>query len=160
MPDPTPDPAATIGGVVSVAGRDFLARKLTVEGELALLAALRGLADRQAGPGGLFERMAGKLKFLADTKQFAVLNRVVDRLTEIEAAGAGVGEDAVYACRQTPAGAALELFHRTRLTHPDVSLREFEAIVTAANAVETSHRLDLAVSDQKKAGAPSGSPTP
>jgi hypothetical protein len=23
MPDPTPDPAATVGGVVSVAGRDF-----------------------------------------------------------------------------------------------------------------------------------------
>lgn len=160
MPDQPPDPAVTIGGVVSVAGRDFLVRKLTVDGELAFLVALRGLADRQVGPGGLFERMAPQIKYLTDTKQYAVLDRVITRLTELQAApGGAVTDEQVFATRQTPAGVALELYHRTRLTCPEVSLREFEAVVTEANALEVFQRIDAAITDQKKAGAPSGSPT-
>lgn len=154
-----PAPTATPGGVVTVAGHQFLARKLATDGELGLLAALRAGAEQAVGRGGLFERFAGRLAYLADTKQFAVLNRVVDRLTDLEADGAAVTPEQVYAFRQTPAGAALELFHRTRLTHPAVTQQELAAIVTDANALHVSQQIDEAVTDAGKAPAPSASPT-
>ena len=150
-----PDPAATTGGTVTVAGHPLLVRKLTTDGELGLQAALRAGAEKAVGRGGLFERFRPRLDYLGETKQFHVLDRVVRELTLLEADGAAVTWEQVYAYRQTPAGAALELYHRTRLTHPGVSQQEIAALVTDANALHVSQQIDAAVTDRGKASAPS-----
>lgn len=157
-PDPT-DPMLCPGGPVQVAGREFLAAALTTDGELALWHHLRAVADRQAGPGGLFARMAPKLKWLRESGLEPEWRLATLETTRLAGSpGGGVTDEQVLEARFTPEGVAVELYHRTRQHHPDVPLDTLKAIVTEANAVEVFQAVDRAVRP-KKAPAPSAPPS-
>lgn len=146
--------AATPGGTIEVEGRLLTVQKLTVSGELALLSALRAGAKRSFGPGGYFQRARASLDWLRDQKMHAEHAQAVAEIARLEATGAGASDDATDEFARTPDGLAVELFWRTRKTHPEVTEREFRAGLSDANALDVYLSLRAAVSDAGKAATP------
>lgn len=146
------------GGPVTAADRTFQVQKLSLQGEVTLRQALAEGAKREYGPGGYFAKMAPTLDWLKKSDRGAEFGEALRHLTAMEATGALPGDEAAERFRQSAKGVALELFWRTRRSHPDVALDHFEAVVTAANAVEVFLQLIDALTDEKKSPTPSASP--
>lgn len=150
-----------VGGEVEVAGADgksltFFVQEMSIRGEAGLIARLRKLAKDSLGPGSFWSHALPVVNWLRAqgcNGEAAVQQRVT---AELVATGNGVSDDAMGDFRQTPAGVAEELFARTRKTHPETSLKEFQAIINEANAVEVYYAIEEAISP--KASAPSDSP--
>lgn len=129
------------GKLITIADRQFAILPLSIREENALLLELRRQAKNQMGAGGYFARSATALDWLKDQKRMAEFATAVARIAELEAQGELPQGDPVELYRATPAGVATEMFFRTRRTHAEVSLKEFESIIIEANAIEV--HLDL-----------------
>lgn len=141
-------------GVVTIAGRDLVVQKLSAHGELSLFDALNAAAKKEAGPGGYLARSAEMLDWLKKNNRGQELAIAVEKLVEMDAKGIALSQDAVAQFRQTAKGVALEVFHRTRVAHKEVSLADLQAIITDANAVEVFLAVMEVLTDEKKAQIP------
>lgn len=138
-------------GVVTIAGRDFVIQKLSTNGEMSLFDVLAAAAKKESGPGGYLARSSELLDWLKKNNRGQELAVAVNKLVEMDALGVSLSQDAVADFRQTPKGVALEMFHRTRAAHKDVSLADFQAIITDANASEVSLAILDVITNEKKA---------
>lgn len=130
------------GGTVRVKGGDGNELVLYVEPlpfrqEVSFLEDLRRLAKAQAvdfvaAVEPVLDRLA-KLKTPDAAARAAV---VLETAARMEAKGELPGDDAAEQARRTPRGVALELWFRGRRTNPSLNLRELEAVVTDANALD------------------------
>lgn len=147
----TPDVAAeaSAGGAVAVAGRAFPVTPLSAAGERGLRAELRAIAVERDGPGGLFARLAPRLDWLmkhAPAHYPAAVDAIIDR----ENRG---GDPDMTGAYQSPAGVAVQLFHRSRAAVPGLTLDEVRAVVTAANAADVLAAMEEAVTAANKSPA-------
>lgn len=140
----------SVTGTVPIADRTFVIQKLSASGELSLFDALSAAAKKEAGPGGYLARASEMLDWLKKNNRGQELAIAVNKLVEMDAQGVNLSQDAVAQFRQTPKGVALEMFHRTRVAHKEVSLADFQAIITDANAVEVFLAMMEVLTDEKK----------
>jgi len=132
---------AGAGGTVAIRG-DGADLALYVEPlpfrlELALVDDLRRLAKRQQGDFvKVIEPVLDRLARLKTPEAAARAGVVLQTAATMEARQELPGDDATEAARRTPAGVALELWHRGRRANPAIALRELEAVVTDANALD------------------------
>lgn len=141
-------------GTVTIADRTFVIQKLSASGELSLFDALSAAAKKEAGPGGYLARASEMLDWLKKNNRGQELAIAVNKLVEMDAQGVNLSQDAVAQFRQTAKGVALEMFHRSRVAHKEVSLADFQAIITDANAVEVFLAMMEVLTDEKKAPTP------
>lgn len=138
----------TPGGTVRIGDRALTVLKLPARAEYGLGVAMAAACKESFGPGGYFQRAAKALAWLREQKMQAEWSVAVRSITEMEGLGSMPDAAAVEEFRQSPKGVALELFHRTRQTHPEVTLSELESVVTAANAPEVYQQIQQAVADE------------
>jgi len=117
-------------GFIDVAGKTFTVNELNVGQELRLELLLRQLYQKQNGNS--YKRVKDMIAEMPkEERPFAVAECV-----RIEAQGELPGQNAMLLARTTPQGVALELWMRTRATHPEVTVDAFEAIVNELNCLE------------------------
>lgn len=105
--------------------------------EVALADDLRRLAKRQVGDFvRAVEPVLDRLAKVKTPEAAARAGVVLQTAAAMEARQELPGDDAVESARRTPAGVALELWHRGRRAQPTLVLRELEAAVTEANAAD------------------------
>jgi hypothetical protein len=134
---------------VKVNDREISVLKLSANAEYGLGVMLGRRAKAEMGPGGYFARLAPALDWLRETKRTAEWSAALAEATRLQAAP-GVDSDDLEAYRQTPAGLACEIFHRTRQTAPDVTEADLLAIITDVNALDIYRSLMDALTDEKK----------
>jgi hypothetical protein len=139
------------GNLVSVADRVLAILPLSIREESALVLELRRRVKESFGKGGYFERSSVALSWLKDQNRMAEFATAVQRIAELEAQGELPSGDPVDLFRQTATGVAIELFFRTRRTHPEVSLAELQSIITDANAIEVHLEILRALTEKKTA---------
>jgi hypothetical protein len=139
------NPLAT-SGLVTLGDRDLIVSKLSIEDEAALRTALDKGAFESLGPGGYFARIAPTLAWLRDNKLLPEWQLAVTETTRLQATGQPPSDDIVMQFRQSAKGVALELFFRTRKTHPEIrSVKELEAVITDANATVIHRQMIEAI---------------
>ena len=139
------------GGLITIADREFYVRALGIRQEHALGVELRRRVKQSYGSGGYFQKCQAQLEYLKAAKLLAEFTAAVTRLTEMEANGELPSGDAVDQFRMTPDGVAIEVFYRTRDTHPEVTQKEFISIITETNAIEVHIQILKVLSDEGKA---------
>lgn len=145
-------------GEVRIGHLVFVVQELPFDAEVGLRAKFRAEARRALGPGSFYANVLPAAKWAREQGQHEDAARMVAAVAPLVATAAGASEDAAELFRQTPDGVALELFHRTRQTHPEAVREEFRAIVSEVNAVELYLQILRAI-DPGKAGTPSSSPS-
>lgn len=144
-------------GAVEIGGKSFLVEALNLELEIGLNAHLSKLTREAMGPAGFLAAIKEGIDFLKSAGLHAEALEVVREAGRMQASGATPAPAAVEAFRQTAKGAAVELFWRTRKTHPDVTLQQLEAIITEINALDVYRQTVEAVTGGGKAPTPSPS---
>lgn len=140
-------------GEVRIGHLVFVVKELSVEAEMGLRTKLRACAREAFGPGSFYANIAPVAEFARKQGYHQDAAALVQSVAPLIAMRAGASEDAAELYRQTPDGVALELFFRTRETHPAAELAEFRAIVNEVNAIETYLAILKAI-DPGKAETP------
>lgn len=154
----TNESLVNMGGMVTVGDRQLMVRKLTQSREIGLARELARLTKIGFGPGGYFAQAADALDWLRTTKRTAEWQAAMKEISSLQATGADPSGEAIYAFQQTAKGVAVELFWRTRETHPTVTIEELEAVINEVSALDIHFQIQEAVTDQGKAQIPPGSP--
>lgn len=140
-------------GEVKIGPLVFVVRELSVEAEVGLRAKFRAAARESWGPGSFYANVLPAAKWAREQGQHQDAAALVAAVAPLIAAKAGAGEDAAELWRQSADGVALELFYRTRATHPDATREEFRACVNEVNALEVYLQI-LQALDPGKAATP------
>lgn len=149
--------AATGGGVLKIGAAEFFVRKLSVVRENALWDHLASEAKKSYGQGGFVEKGAGLLEWMASTGRGNMMEAALRKLVEMEAKDEPPSLAAIEKYRRSPDGVALELWHRTRDDHKDMTREKYRAVVNEVNALD----LYLQIGDlleKKPSATPQGSP--
>ena len=126
-----------LGGVVTLApGKELFCRVLPFKEERALSNELARKVKAKMGAGGYFAANRGLLAWLREEKMTAEFSIAANRFAEMEATGELPMGNAVELYRASKDGVATEIFYRTRQSHPEVSLKDLEAVITETNAVD------------------------
>lgn len=144
-------------GILELGGHAFRIAKLVVEREAELWRHLELEARKARGPGGLFSRMAPKLKWLRENGMGAEWTEAVQVITNLEAGNFKASEDEIFDFRRTPAGVAIEMWHRCRDAHPGTTLDEIRAVLTEVNAPDVYRRVQEIVRGDDPKATPSAS---
>lgn len=129
---------------------EFIIMKGSVAEEQSLQMMLSRETKRAMGPGGFFQAAKGELQYLKDNNMNAEFRIAVEAFAQMTGGKASPSLDAVGEYRMSPAGVALEMFWRTRKTHAEVTLKDFQTIITDANAMNVFIQILDIVSDDKK----------
>lgn len=121
-------------GYVTIADKEFRLAKLSVEREGELWRAIEAECKKARGPGGLFQLMAPTFKWMRENGQINEWKEACETVTRLEAGKAPPTVHEVEDYRRTPAGVALEFWHRIRESHPGTTVRELATMITDANA--------------------------
>ena len=133
-------------GVVRVGPLEVTVTPLTLSEERRLGRKLRRAAAEQSAD--YFTRCAKLLE--AMRPQPAAYLEAVREITRLAATGPTVSDDLFFEFRESPAGAAIELYERGRKATPGLDLAALRAVVTDDNADE--------VLDQMRAAFEGGDP--
>ncbi len=144
-------------GVVPVADRLFTVTELPGEAEVGLLAQLRLKAREAFGPLSFFRDALPVVDALKAAGRHDEAAGLQAQAGQLVLSRSGASTDAAYDFRQTPDGVALELFWRTRATHPEVAREQFRAVVTEANALAVHHLILRALEGKAETRSPSPS---
>ncbi|HEY1191307.1 MAG TPA: hypothetical protein VGE74_26975, partial [Gemmata sp.] len=106
-------------------------------GERALRRALLKAAEEHTGD--YFTRCGKLLKAMQAVP--AAYLEAVREITRLTATGPAVSEEQFFEFRQSPAGVALELFHRGRKATPGLTADGLASIITDANVDEVFEQL-------------------
>lgn len=132
--------AVGAGGTVRIKGDGGTELVLFVEPlpfrqEVSLLHEMRRLAKAQAVDFvAAVEPVLDRLAKIKTPEAAARAAAILQAAATMEARGDLPGDDAAETARRSPKGVATELWFRARRAHPDVALRDLEAVVTEANA--------------------------
>lgn len=148
----------TVSGTVDIGGKTFLVESLSTELEIGLECHLAKLCREAMGPAGYFARIQEAIVAYKAAGLHAEAMEIVRETARLQATDAPPTIAAIQAFRQTPKGAAAELFWRTRQTHKEVNLPQIEAIVTTANAFDVYRQIVEAITQSGKGQTPSPSP--
>lgn len=157
MPDGSKATAVEGGGIVDVGGTLFHVKPLSLNGEIALFDRHRAEARRAMGPGSFVEAAIPTIDHLRKIERHAEADFMLRAATSMVLTRAGVTDEVAEEFRRTPDGLALEMYHRTRETHPSVTEREFRAVINPVNAPDLFLKVVEAVSGPKEK-TPSDSP--
>lgn len=138
----------TTGGVgtVNAGGLSLTVTPLSQADEVRLYDRLR---DRAKAAQGNYLAANRAMVDSADPRD---RQTVVAELVRMEAERQPLSPQAVHLFRRTPEGAQVELYARTRVSHPQVTETDIAAVVTAANAVEVHEQLVAAAGAKDVAG--------
>lgn len=132
-------------GVVQIGPKSFRVGTLAASEEAVLADTLS--KRLYASIGSYYENAAHALEKAAPQDRLVM----VETLTRMDAQRVPPTWSAVEQFRQSPAGAAYELWFRARKYEPDLDPKAVQAVVTEANAVDVYTQLMAAIS--AKAGA-------
>jgi hypothetical protein len=128
-------------GVVRVGNLEITITPLTMVGERSLGRQLRAAAE--AAASDYFTRCA---KLLAAMKgQPAAYKFAVERIVDNTCLGPKVSEDQFWEYRDSPAGAARELFARGKKATPGLDLASLAAIITDENVDDVIEQMKQVV---------------
>lgn len=135
---------AGAGGTVKLGDRLLYVEPLPHRQEQALLDDLRKLAKVQGTDflkpmEPMLERLMSEAKnrpHVAGWMQIAI-----ETAARMTANGDLPGSDAAEVARRSPEGVALELWYRTRRTHPSITQPELAACITAVNAADVHWQI-------------------
>lgn len=145
-------------GIIKIAGKELFVRKLSQAREQQFRRHLGRIAKENLGPGGFFQRAQPTLEWLrAQKSMFAEWQMTVETLAKMSGGGALPDDNAIFEARESVAGVVLELFLRTRDTHPNLGKDEIAAIITEANVLDVHLEILDALTDEGKAETPAGS---
>lgn len=143
-------------GPVKIADRVFMVCKLSITKEDGLLQLLYRLAKEAYGPGGFFQRLQPKLEWMRQNMPYA-METALKQTTNNEELGVDVSPDEMMRYRATPKGVAREMFERSRETHPEIELSEWESIINEVNAHEVHLQILEVITDKGKVQTQDGS---
>jgi hypothetical protein len=138
--------ALGVGGPVIVADRVFQVKPLELDAEIEISDEMRRLAFKQLGHGGYFAEARPLLDWLNANGMQGAAAAHIKNLSDLQAKKELPSGDAAEQARRTPEGVALELFLRTRDTHPDVGKEDIAAVITSVNAPAIHASIKAAIS--------------
>lgn len=154
---PTADELANTPGRLRLGDVVLSVAALSARAEQALTRELQGIV---ADGTDVWRRVEPHLAYLEAAKRFNDRAQLVELVGRSIRAGATADEDAALAARSTnPTVPAREVYRRARPFHPNLELRELEAVITPTNVADVCADLEQALgaaADAKK--APAGSP--
>lgn len=115
---------------------------LTMTEERGVRRALLKAAEAHAGDH--FTRCAKLLKAMQSVP--AAYLEAVREITRLAATGPAVSDEQFFEFRQSPAGVALELFHRGHKATPGLAQAALAAVVTDANVDDVYEQLQAVLS--------------
>lgn len=142
-------------GTVQLGDKELTVGAMSQADEDRLFARLRDALKQQVGS---YYKANRAMIDDADPRDRAV---IVETLTRMEASQEPASPRAVLQFRRTPKGCALELFVRAKKYHPEISLKEVEAVITDANSYEVAAAIEDAIAAEDASGkgsTPSPSP--
>lgn len=129
---------------------DFIVCKLPSAQEQGLINELTRQAKAAMGPGGFFQASRESLLWMRENGMQAEWQVATTHIAALVGMKANPSPDAVHEYRMTPNGVALELYLRTRETHPEISYEKIRATITEVNALEIFCQIMDVITDDKK----------
>lgn len=145
-------PKPLISGPVRIGDRVLMVSQMSLRQEQALLLQMRQAVKLANAPGGFWKTSQPSLTWLKENKMLDEFKESCQYIAALEAHQELPAGNYIELFRTTAEGVAIELFGRTRNTHPEISLEELKAVITEPIAFEVHLQMLEAISEKDAEG--------